>query len=450
MKYIAYILIAFACIACISPMDSDLIIDEVPGRRVESGSTRTENSETRNVLLLYSAGYNSLWSYLKEDISDLMSGWLPGANRSDNILLVYSHQTKAGSDYKTPTSPVLFRLLEDENGESVADTLVVYEAGTISTSAVQLNKVLKHVQEAFPAKGYGMIFSSHATGYLPAGFYANPKSSLPAEGLRRRPGLNHPVAVPSMDWNCDPSLPAVKSIGEHKDNSSGHSISYEIELDEFVRAIPMKLDYLLFDACLMGGVEVAYEFKDKCDIIAFSQTEVLAEGFDYKTLAAHLLGDTDPDPVSVCDDYYQQYARNSGVMQSATISAVRPALMGRLAEVCRNLFQKYRTGLESLNPKNVQKYFRSSFHWFYDLESIIYEAAKESGAGTQEVNEDIRALREALKECIIYKAATPYFMNEFHILTYSGLSMYLPANGSDYLDAYYRRLKWNIDTSLVE
>ena len=86
----------------------------------------------------------------------------------------------------------------------------------------------------------------------------------------------------------------------------------------------------------------------------------------------------------------------------------------------------------------------------YDLESIIYEAAKESGAGTQEVNEDIRALREALKECIIYKAATPFFMNEFHILTYSGLSMYLPANGTDYLDAYYRRLKWNIDTSLVE
>jgi hypothetical protein len=33
--------------------------------------------------------------------------------------------------------------------------------------------------------------------------------------------------------------------------------------------------------------------------------------------------------------------------------------------------------------------------------------------------------------------------------TYCGLSMYLPCNGSDYLDEYYKTLAWNKATSLV-
>ena len=44
--------------------------------------TRSNDPETRRVLLLYSAGYNSLSTYLKEDIEDeLMSGFIPGDGR---------------------------------------------------------------------------------------------------------------------------------------------------------------------------------------------------------------------------------------------------------------------------------------------------------------------------------------------------------------------------------
>ena len=111
---------------------------------------------------------------------------------------------------------------------------------------------------------------------------------------------------------------------------------------------------------------------------------------------------------------------------------------------------KYRNGLNTLEPGRVQRYFRSNHHWFYDLESIIFEAASKENTKTEITNADIAALRAALDECIIYKAATPMFMNEFRINTYSGLSMYLPSNGTEYLDAFYRRLSWNSATSLVE
>ena len=49
---------------------------------------RESSEDPRNVLLLYSAGFNSLSSYLSEDIEDLKSGWLPGKLRSDDVVLV--------------------------------------------------------------------------------------------------------------------------------------------------------------------------------------------------------------------------------------------------------------------------------------------------------------------------------------------------------------------------
>jgi hypothetical protein len=40
-------------------------------------------------------------------------------------------------------------------------------------------------------------------------------------------------------------------------------------------------------------------------------------------------------------------------------------------------------------------------------------------------------------------------MNEFKIDIFSGFSMYLPRNGSNELDKFYRTLQWNQATGLV-
>lgn len=451
MKHIAYILTVLTCLSCIAPLDRDLVINTRPGTQGHWGNTRVEVAERRNVLLLYSAGFTTIIPpYLREDINDLKNGWLPGDLREDNVLLVYSHLPKTSYDLKTPTSPVLFRLYSDEYGNPVADTLVTYAPGTISASALQMHNVLNYVKNAFPANSYGMIFSSHATGYLPAGYYNNSSSDNIWQVPRRRPGLSHPTPVPYIELESDPSLPDVKSIGADISYNGSTMMSNEMEIKEFAQAIPMKLDYLLFDACLMGGVEVAYELKDVCDLIGFSQTEVMAEGYDYTSLTQHLLKDDTPDPISVCDDFFRQYDNYSGVMHSATISLVNTSNISDLAHVCKSLFSKYREGLDKVNPSLVQRYFRDNRHWFYDLESIIYESARKDGAGTEELNADIKTLREALNKCILYKAATPSFMLVFDIETHSGFSMYLPCKGSKELDEYYKALKWNEDTGLVQ
>ena len=408
--------------------------------------SRSESPEIRNVLLLYSAGYNSISTYLEEDIKDLKKGWIPGSGRNNNILLVYSHLPAKRADYSTPNAPTLTRIWRDMDGSTVIDTLITYPEQTYSATAGQLHKVLSFVKEEFPAKSYGMIFSSHATGYLPSGYYTKPYSYTFTEkpDISFRYGLGREITspVPYHEPEYDPSLPAVKSIGQDQVGTHGNYQSYEIELDDFAKALPMHMEYILFDACLMGGVEVAYELKDKCRYVGFSQTEVLAEGFDYTALTTHLLGSTKPDPQAVCEDFFHQYDIQNGVYRSATISLVDCTKMKPLADVCHEMFTKYAAALERLQPSKVQRYYRGDYHWFYDLEDIVAKI----GA----TEEEMQSLNEALDKCIMYKASTPEFMDSFAINVYSGFSMYLPTDGSTELDKYYRTLEWNKATSLVK
>ena len=444
--YRGLLVLACAAFMCACVPTSHLGVDVFPGHTSpRDENAREVNHEVRNVLLLYSAGYNSLSKYLTEDIQDLVSGELPGSGRMDDVLLIYSHLTSAYGAYNVPSSPVLTRVYKDVEGEVVRDTLVVYPSETRSATALQLNEVLSYVKDNYPAKTYGMIFSSHATGYLPAGYYGDSKNYVYSPSVAMYgTGLGQAAlrGVPYVAPEHDPSLPMVKSVGQDQVGSYGYYTSYEIQIEEFAAALPMYMDYILFDACLMGGVEVAYELAGKVGKVGFSQTEVLAEGFDYKTLASHLLYGGEPDPAAVCMDYYRQYDVQVGIMRSATISLVDCAGMEPLAQVCAELFEKYRDGIARLNPSRVQRYYRGNYHWFYDLADIVAEA----GAGEDEM----AALDEALDGCIVYKAATPDFMGSFSIDTYSGLSMYLPCDGGTELDKYYRTLKWNIATGLVE
>ena len=69
-----------------------------------------------------------------------------------------------------------------------------------------------------------------------------------------------------------------------------------------------------------------------------------------------------------------------------------------------------------------------------------------ANAGASDFELDL--LDATLDNCIIYKAATEEFLG-IKIERYFGLSMYLPGNGSPYLDSFYRDLAWDAATGLV-
>jgi len=395
------------------------------------------------VLILYSAGYNSLRDYLYEDIQDLKEGYAPSV-RDDDAFLVVSHLSVKRGDYSTETSPQLIRVYSDKKKGVVLDTLKSYTGGTLSDIST-MNTILSDIKSQFPADHYGMVFSSHATGWLPSGYYNNPGYYEPSGSAGRKGSAAHVFpygTFPYIEPDLLPGEPLTKSLTQ----TNGVSVATEMDITDFKDAIPMHLDYLLMDACLSGGIEVAYEFKDVCDQIGFSQAEILADGFNYKNIAGHLLGDNGQDTRSVVDDYYQQYAaktdRND---RSATISLVDCTQLEAITSLCKTLFSKYASEIDALDPDSVQRYYRLGKHWFYDLEDILVKA----GISDSEHGE----LTAALNGCILYKAATESFLpgyDGFQIDTFSGLSMYLPCNGSAFLDSFYRDLAWNKATLLVD
>ena len=390
--------------------------------------------ESRKVMLLYEAGFNSLGGYMRTNIADLQEGYLPGKGRGEDVLLLFSHLTKSSRNYTTETAPAMIRLYSDR-GKCRMDTLKVWPVGTPVANAAMVTEVFNWVKENFPASGYGAIMSSHATGWLPEGYYSNPK---PYED-----GDDRSV---SIYWS-----PRSKTFGQEY-YSSGTKTE-EIEIKDLAAAIPYKLDYILFDACLMATVEVAWELRNVCSYLAVSPCEIPAAGFNYKTLAGHLLRPEVPDLKAVCMDYYAAYENDT--IYGATISMIDCGALEPLATACRTLFDRYRTGIRSLEGRNVQVYDRTGsgkyYYIFFDLKDMLREA----GASA----EDLDLLQGALDQALVYEAHTARFI-DVNLDRCCGLATYLPAfpdykrdswHGTEFLDGFYKsNVSWNDATGLVE
>lgn len=397
----------------------------------------------RNVMIMISGGRNSLSGYLATDIEELEASTIPDGKYATDDVLIIIYRNGSNKGVSTPTS--MYRVYRGKNGDVVRDTLGKWGGFTPLFGENTLENALGTIVEEFPQSHYGIVLSSHATGYLPDGYYKDPAAYEEAHRAQapKSSALKGRVSIESEVFPPIPEYPAVKSIGQDDDITG----PVEMELRAFRDVIPCHMDYILFDACLMGCVEVAYELRDKASIIGFSPTEILADGFDYKLLASRLLKD-DPDPIQVCKDYFYQYENPDGSTSSrspyATISAVNTEHLEELAAVCRSLFEKYRAQMNSVNASKIQRYYRMERHFFYDLRDILAK----SGA----TPEDLAVLDDALGKVVVYKDHTDYFFSiPISDETYSGLSMYLPAKGSALLDQFYKEnLDWNTATQLVK
>ena len=296
-----------------------------------------------------------------------------------------------------------------------------------------MTEVFNWVREEFPADGYGAIMSSHATGDLPEDYYANPKKY---EGRDRGS---------SSSWS-----PQLRSFGQEYYEAG--TKTQEMEIKDLAAAIPYKLDYIVFDACLMGTVEVAWELRNVCSYVAFSPCEIPAAGFDFRKLVEHLLQPEVPDVKAVCEDYFAFYQFDT--TYGATITLVDCSRLDRLASTCRDLFDRYRSGIRNLDGKNVQVYDRridsKKYYAFFDLKDMLREA----GAS----DTDLASLQAALDEAIVYEAHTAKFIN-VQLDRVCGLATYLPAypdyrrdiyHGTEFLDYFYQEnIAWNQATALV-
>lgn len=398
------VLALLAATSCFKDADFSPVPGE-SGSRTQPG--RLPSEETRQVMIMYSAGFNSLSGALTTDLRQMEEGFVPTAqSRADHILLVLSRHTHSG--YSTPVAPVLYRLYKDREGNVVRDTLLRWKPEDQACDPAVLREVMTFAKEKFPAKGYGLVISSHGSGWIPS------PEALEIE---------------------------TKSIGEDAD--TGRTI--EMDLPDFVNALPYKLDYILLDACYMACVEVAWALKDKAKLVGFSPTEIMSDGFNYLTLADRLLR-SEPDALGVCTDYFAQYTNPWQGSPYASITLVDAGAMQPLADICKTLFERYRVPISNLSVTQVQRYFRWNqnprFEHLYDLRHMLQQA------GATEA--DLAQFDAALKKCVLYEAHTERFMSLW-LTNVCGLSVYLPSSGDDDLNQYYiNKVEWNNATELIK
>ena len=360
------------------------------------------------VTIMYAAAYSSLSAEITQDINEMCGGMLPTLSSGD-VFVVYSHTRPTKDD--SNINPVLFRAWRDKDGVAKRDTLKRYPITDISSTPEVMHKVLSDVQELFPAPHYGLMISSHGMGWLPAGYEEK------KEGYSLFSADTREICI---------------------ENATGSGIDINLLPD----ALPMKMDFILMDSCLMGCVEVAYELREKCGLLLFSPTEVLSDGMIYTTMPQLLTNVAHPALRTIAKQYFEHYQAQSGMYQSATITLVDCSKIEPLAQACSKLTKKYRRALADLRHEVVQAYFyNENTHYFFDLRDIYTQA----GATDEELGE----LNAALAKTVVYAAATDSFFN-LKLERVCGLSMYLPYQDHDKLNAFYQTLSWNKAIDLIQ
>lgn len=349
------------------------------------------------LVLFYMGGDNNLSDEVRQKTNAIMRGWNP---RTGDRLLVFSDVVNGPAQLAEVTS---------KNGDNVLEVLKAY--GEVnSADRGMVARVLNDVTLKYKADSYGLVVFSHATGWLPAGAINNP--------------INFMV-IPA-EWE-------VVDVEFSRTRTIVTDGSHETDMKEFASALPDGMfDFIVFEACLMSGIEVAYEFKNKTDYILSSSAEILSPGFTdaYSAYVDYLFAHDLQGFAGKAFDYYDS---KSGYMRSATLSLIKTSGLDALGAWARdNCDHKI-----AVDVNSVQCFNRNAYPLVFDFCDYF------SRLSTPDKAAEMEAL---VGKCVVWKKATPEFMrglNGFEILKHSGLTTYIKRVEFPALNAEYSKLKWH-------
>ncbi len=374
-------------------------------------------------VLVYMIANNDLSGNAVSNLADLKKGFIP--QKEDGNVVVYYHVPNK--------NPYLFNIVKGADGAVKVDTAYVFPARNSATTA-SLASAMNVTATLFPAEETGLILWSHGTGWLPTGFYEKP-----VEDKLEPISENAPSAVEDLPYyNVKMSRDGASGGGVR---SFGSDSGKEIDLKDLAAALPYKVSFIIFDACLMGGIEVMYELKDSTDYILASPTEIMAAGFPYSEIMEPIFAEP-TDLESVAMSYYLAYKNALPSTNFGTISLVKTSELENVAEITSEIFSSNRAKIPVVRVGDLQRYYTMNKHWFYDFSHFVEKIA---------TPEQYEEFTQALNKAVVYKAATDRFFDiDINPETFSGVSSYVPVPYNTTLANYYKDLKWNKATGLFE
>lgn len=375
-----------------------------------------QNVTINRTVLLYIAGDNSLDDYAYNNIKAITES----IGNPDN----YGARLVAYVD-RLGRRPFLAEIHRNS-----VDTLKVYPE-EFSSDPTTLANVINEVATTWPSERYGLVLWSHGTGWVPTDLLNTVAFNMGY--VRGADGRIPEGAV----W--EPSG-ETKAFGYESDSSSKNGYIC-MDIEDLAAAIPDNMfDFLIFDACYMGGVEIAYALKDKAKQIVSSAYEIVGDGFPYQSLTQFILKG---DMLTVCEDFYNFYNSQTGWKQMGGVSLVNTAYLDSLALAFSNCIKGHEEDIRNFNLIDIQRFDRFRYHVMFDMKEFV-----------EKVCTDEKLLEEfnrQLDNCIPYARSTKYMFKgelaQLQINHYCGLSMFIPVKGYDgKINDAYRKTLWSQKT----
>jgi hypothetical protein len=324
---------------------------------------------SHRTIIVYMAADNDLSYDALNDIEEMKQGF--SGNTTNLIVFV------------DPAGAAPYILKIGKNAESRVKSYPEF----VSIDAGNMQMVLNDIVERYPAENYGLVLWSHGTSWLPAG------STL-------------------------------KSFGE----DSGR----QMNISELAEILPVRFDFILFDACLMGAVEVAYELRNQADFIVASSTEIVYTGFPYDKIIPEITKPV-PDLITAATEYVDFYRHLPGTYSSATVTVIDTKELESLANAVNRLVSGQKFDMSAFDRTSVQRLDVYGEQYVFDFFDFMDQAFPEA---------DKNVLSEQLIKTVLYKANTIRFIDSYDITTYCGLSCYIPHPGRNDLNDSYKNLEW--------
>lgn len=384
--------------------------NEIPEQQPAKRSGRT--------VLAYLISNNradSLDTYLRNNVIDMYTA-LGNMKESCTLLVFYRPYTN-----DAPLSnPTLMSFYTDGRGNvnnqpALTGTNLTFESicqvaekkeytmnSQIATNPTMMEEVFKDMQTAAPSDSYGVIFGSHGTGWMKG------NSVL------------------------------TKAFGD----DSGYNIDIPDLANVLKNSFTKKLDFVLFDACMMGTAEVCCELKDVTSHCVGSVLETPVYGFPYDQLLPYLYADS-VDYSAVCHEFISFNKTNN---LWGTCAAVDCSQMDNLAEAVKTKLLEWKEALPSVSLENVQQYGVNSYQYFsYDVLDFFRELGRKHGVAETDLNTEIASVQSVLNQAVIAKECLAGPEYEFDGLTvddarFCGIGMYIPGEYNRYVT---NKTSWN-------
>ena len=383
-----------------------------------------EDLPSRTVLV-YIAADNNLVTNANPNIYSMSSAMGSGMGHLNLLAFVDRHGAV----------PVMLRIHDHK-----IDTLNTYPELN-SADASTLAEAIDFVRSNYKSDSYGLIMWSHGTGWLPTKQLHN-VAARSMGYVQGRDGGHNPAPNDDMFGLFD----RTKSFAwEARSNQRPNYTC--MELDEMAEAIPDGMfDFIAFDACYMGNIEIAYALRRKTDYFISSCYEIMSYGYPYHDVTKDFMNG---DLKQLCQKFYNYYNSMSISEQMAGISLVKTSELDSVASCFRKIVADFHDSISHMDVSQVQCFDRFDRHVFYDLRDFV----EKLGPRKEYVNE----FNAILDKCIPYKISTPYIfpggkkywpVDAIDVNEYCGLSVYVPLSEYDSigLNDDYRRTAWSIAT----